>query len=358
MNEPIRLLPNRVWRTYTGGKQLDKFLGASTQQDSNYPEDWIASLTPAVNIGREHYADEGLSKIHFAGEKILLLDYIKKDPVAMLGKEHYYRYGIATGFLLKFLDAAIRLHIQCHPTVQFSKARLDSNHGKTEGYYILDIRESVSDPYIYMGFQHPPQRADFKKAVEEQDISFLESCFEKIPVKKGDAFYVPGGLPHAIGAGVLMIEIMEPTDFVARFEFEKAGYTLPEPARFMNRGIDFALDMLDFSEISLEEVYENFFVNPELIAEERSYTERAIFRNDITPYFRLHAIDINGTYTLKKKGFCVLMIIEGSGRLISNNQVIVASKGDKFFIPAAADQLDLISEGHVSIAVAMPPGIL
>lgn len=54
------------------------------------------------------------------------------------------------------------------------------------------------------------------------DIEILESCFEKIPVKKGDAFIVPGGLPHAIGEEVFMIEIMEPTDFDVRIEFEKA----------------------------------------------------------------------------------------------------------------------------------------
>jgi mannose-6-phosphate isomerase len=39
---------------------------------------------------------------------------------------------------------------------------------------------------------------------------------------------VPGGMPHAIGEGVFMIEVMEPTDFAVRIEFERGGYVLPE----------------------------------------------------------------------------------------------------------------------------------
>ena len=136
--------------------------------------------------------------------------------------------------------------IQCHPTIPFAQKHLNSNSGKTEAYVILRIRDEVKEPYIYMGFQHPPERAEFKRMIEEQDSEALLACFEKIPIKPGDVFMVPGGMPHAIGEGVFMIEIMEPTDFVARIEFERGGYVLPEESRFMNRGIDFALSMFNY----------------------------------------------------------------------------------------------------------------
>jgi mannose-6-phosphate isomerase len=51
--------------------------------------------------------------------------------------------------------------------------------------------------------------------IVEQDITSMELCFDKLAVKPGDVYVVPGGLPHAIGNGVLMVEIMEPTDFGA-----------------------------------------------------------------------------------------------------------------------------------------------
>ena len=74
----------------------------------------------------------------------------------------------------------------------------------------------------------------------------MQGYFDRISVKPGDVLFIPGGVPHAIGAGIFMVEIMEPSDLVVRFEFERAGYTLPESARFMNRGLDFCLDIFDF----------------------------------------------------------------------------------------------------------------
>jgi mannose-6-phosphate isomerase len=62
----------------------------------------------------------------------------EKDPDALLGARHFNKYGANTQFLLKFLDAAIRLHIQCHPTIPFAQKYLNSNSGKTEAYIILE----------------------------------------------------------------------------------------------------------------------------------------------------------------------------------------------------------------------------
>jgi mannose-6-phosphate isomerase len=58
---------------------------------------------------------------------------------------------------------------------------------------------------------------------------------------------VPGGLPHALGEGIFLVEIQEPSDLVVRFEFERGGQLLPESARFMNRDLDFCLEVFDLS---------------------------------------------------------------------------------------------------------------
>ncbi len=62
--------------------------------------------------------------------------------------------------LVKFLDSSIRLHFQAHPTREFSQQYLNSNSGKAEAYYILKVREGIDNPYIYLGFQHPPKKED------------------------------------------------------------------------------------------------------------------------------------------------------------------------------------------------------
>lgn len=355
MMKIIPLSPNRVWRTYVGGKKLDILADKETPSDSHFPEDWIASLTTAVNPGREHLLNEGLSAVSVGGNKWLLKQLIEKYPKEILGKEHFDKYGFSLSFLLKLLDSAIRLHIQCHPTIAFAKQFLNSNYGKTEGYYILGTREELEMPYIYLGFQNPPSKEKLKEAIEIQDIDFLESLFEKIPVKKGDCFIVPGGLPHAIGEGVFMIEIMEPTDLVVRIEFEKNGYVLPEEARFMNRGIDFALSMIDFKPLPIETVQSKCFITERLAGDYGTAKEFVLFNETITNCFRMNKLVVEGKFSLKKDSFYIIIITDGSGQIQSNAETFHVKFGDKFFIPASTDMIQIDTGSSLEIILAMPP---
>ncbi|MCW0484970.1 class I mannose-6-phosphate isomerase [Gaoshiqia sediminis] len=350
----IPLPPNRVWRTYFGGKSLDLIVGENSPQDSHFPEDWIASLTTAVNPGREHLSEEGLSSVSIEGEMILLKSLIEKYPEDILGEEHYKKHGASTSFLLKFLDSAIRLHIQCHPTIPFAKQFLNSEYGKTEGYYILGTRDDVEFPFIYLGFQNPPSKEKFKEAIEKQDIEFLESCFEKIPVKKGDVFYVPGGLPHAIGEGVFMIEILEPTDLAVRIEFEKAGYTLPESARFMNRGIDFALSMFDYTPIPINTIKSKYFIQERLVSDTGTAKEYQLFDKTITNCFRMNKLYVTQNHTLKKDHFYILIVTDGMGQLKSGEETFHVKFGDKFLIPAATELVEINAKSSLELVIAMP----
>ena len=46
---PLFFMPNRVWRCYSGGALLDKFVGNEKAEDGHFPEDWLASTTRAAN---------------------------------------------------------------------------------------------------------------------------------------------------------------------------------------------------------------------------------------------------------------------------------------------------------------------
>jgi len=283
------LLPsNRVWRTYPGGKTLDTLAGVPAPADSHFAEDWIASTTRAVNRGREHLV-EGISPVRIGLDPTLhdFAALIARDPEYFLGAAHVRKYGAEPQLLVKFLDSGTRLHFQVHPTREFARRVLSAPSGKTEAYYVLGTRESeVEQPaprllgaeekviasgndiqtsglgtghstsegatseasgYIYVGFQRPPTPAQLREYILTQDIAAIEACFDRIPVRPGDTFIIPGGTPHALGAGVFMVEIQEPSDLVIRFEFERAGYVLPEAARFMGRDVDFALSVFNFA---------------------------------------------------------------------------------------------------------------
>ena len=56
-----RFKENRVRRAYTGGKQIDEFLGKENAQNSNCPEEWLASAVTAFNPDYEPIENDGLS---------------------------------------------------------------------------------------------------------------------------------------------------------------------------------------------------------------------------------------------------------------------------------------------------------
>lgn len=292
----ILLPPNRVWRTYPGGKILDQLTHVASPADSHLAEDWIASTTRAINRGREHIA-EGISQVR-VGHDPTPRDFaqlLASDPEYFLGAAHRAKYGAQPQLLVKFLDSGTRLHFQVHPTRDFARRVLGAPSGKTEAYYVLGTREvdrvvpnalsasapaaagalgttrftSIPEPtgYIYVGFQRPPTPAQLRDYILTQDIAAIEACFDRIPVKRGDTFIIPGGTPHALGAGIFMVEIQEPSDLVVRFEFERAGYVLPESARFMNRDVDFALTVFNLTPLTWPEIETRIRCHPRRLRE-------------------------------------------------------------------------------------------
>jgi mannose-6-phosphate isomerase len=252
-------------------------------------EDWIASTTRAVNPpdARRPIRDPklstppGISCVRIGRDPTPrdFAELLANDPEYFLGPAHVKKYGAQPQLLVKFLDSGTRLHFQVHPTREFAQRVLGASSGKTEAYYVLGVRDNrrsgfrpdpidsdlcaptnesgqrpdlLSEPtgYIYVGFQRPPTPAQLRDYIVTQNIAAIEGCFDKIFVRPGDTFIIPGGTPHALGAGVFMVEIQEPSDLVVRFEFERAGYVLPESARFMNRDVDFALSVFNFAPIT------------------------------------------------------------------------------------------------------------
>ncbi len=359
MNIPdiILLKPNRVYRDYLGGKILDELEGKFNPKDGSLPEDWVASTTRAINEGPEEIEDEGLSKVEIDTKSYYLKDLMELFPEEILGTEHFQKYGATTQFLLKLLDSAIRLPLQCHPTIEFAKKHFNSNSGKTETYYILDIREGVNHPYIYLGFQHPPSDLkEFKNTIEEQKIEKLLSYFEKIPVKIGDLIFVPGGFPHAIGEGILLVEIMEPTDFCTRIEFKIGDFVIPVESRFMKKEIDFALRMFNYQETSIENIKSSFFIKPkELVSYNDESKEYVLIDENVTHCFRVKKLIVKGKISKAEDSFFIGIVIKGKGLIRDNKEQFSVKYGDKFFVPFKTEKIFIESEEGIEIFCALPP---
>lgn len=345
----IRLPENRVRRNYMGGAGIDRLHGKDVCLDNNMPEEWIGSMVEAYNPGMEPVEHEGLAVIETKDGLRLLRDVVDTD------REYYLGSGACgdgkLSFLLKILDSSMRLHVQAHPTTSFANEKMNRPYGKLECYYILHVREGTQ-PYIRLGFQHTPGKEAWKEIVEQQDKARMDACFEKIPVHVGEVWYIPGGMPHAIGEGITMLEMMEPSDLVVRCEFEREGIVVPEDGRFMGRGLDFCLDIFDYTEYSREMVMDKCRIQPQLIEEQSAYKLMRLVDDKLTPCFSANRLTVTDSVALQHNGkFTLGVICSGICRIEQNDEVICLKTGDSFVIAAGVKEYRIIPDPDVDLVI-------
>jgi len=348
----FELPPNRVWRAYTGGKLLDGIEGKTEPCDSNFPEDWIGSATRATNAGREDI-DEGAGIARGAdGVEVRIDSLLAQDPGGVLGLAHVAAFGVHPQLLVKYLDSAVRLHLQAHPSVAWSRQHLGDDKGKTEAWWILGCRGP--DPYVHIGFQRPPEPGAWGRMMKDQDIAAMLACFDKIPVVPGEVLLIPGGTPHAIGEGVFLLEVQEPTDYVVKTEFEVAGIRLDEQAATMRRGVEGVLDLFDYTAYSSAAVKAAFGPRPRVLAETESGREEMLLGPPQTDRFELRRIEVEGTFQAATDSrYSILVVLEGGGAIRGGGGGLGVKRWSKVLAPACLEALTF--EGNMTLARCLPP---
>jgi mannose-6-phosphate isomerase len=235
---------------------------------------------------------------------------------------------------VKFLDSAIRLPMQVHPTRDFSRAHFGSPYGKAESWIILDTRE---DACIYFGFKEKQTKADFEALVRksEADKECMTSVVNRVPVKAGDVFFVDAGIIHAIGAGCLILEVQEPTDFTVQPEHWCGDYKLNDQEMYLGLEPSAALDCFNFARYGREVVTAG---KKEPVQEYRddSLLVESLIGKDDTPCFSVKRFSVHrGSVTLDIPA-SIWVCTDGEGTLTGEYYEKAIKKGDYFFLPAAA----------------------
>jgi len=325
----LKLEENRVFRLYRGGKLLDELHGREGT-DGSFPEDWLASVVEAINPPRDDAPEhEGLSRAVLAcGETAYLRDLIDTP------------FGVLT----KFLDSAERLPIQVHPDKETALRLFNSEYGKTEAWYILDGREIDGEaPYILMGFKSEVTPAILRDLFERQDIEGMAALLHKIPVTPGEVYLIRGGCPHAIGSGVLLLEIQEPTDYTISLETHDTTGS-PVPERFIHQGLGF------------ERMFECFHYtaqDPDASCMEPQTLspglEELISYED-TPCFCLRRLQVSGVRVQEAGDLpYTLAVTRGEGAVNG----IPVRQGDCLFVSARQEAYEIT--GAMEILQCLPP---
>jgi len=304
------------------------FRGTAAAGD-RVPEDWVASTTTVFGE-----TTTGLTTLP-SGET--LRDAVAADPVAWLGSEHVARFGADTKLLIKILDAGERLPVHIHPSHEFAREHVGAAHGKAEAWYILE------GGTVHLGFSRAVSESELASMVAEQDVDGILGAMHLLEVAPGDSLYVPAGLPHAIGAGVFIIEVQEPEDMSILLEWK--DYALDGPANgHIGIGFDLALAATDTRGWTAQEI-DGLIV--------RGGTGDDTLVAAAAEFFRAERHHVDGELTLDA-GFSTLMIVEGTGKLVAaNGSALDVTAGDTILTPHVIGALTLT--GSLSLLRCRPP---
>ena len=351
----LLLDPNPVWRSYQGGSVLRAFRGQPGTRDDHFPEDWLASTVLARNGENSQGGKEGLSRISDANRR-LLIESLKERPGFWFGPDHgAHRDPSVLGVLWKLLDSSVRLQFQAHPDAGFARRHLNSSAGKTECWYILGTR---GEAYVYLGFQHSPSREAWARMIREQRVDEMLACFEKIRVQPGDCYVVPAGTPHAIGTGIFMMELMEPTDWVVRCETTNAGLTLAPEACFMGLDLETCLEVFDYRAYSAVEVRRTFQQLPRELVRTNTYYEEELIGPAYHDYFRLHRLRGHGDASWPGGELMLIIVVTGEADLVCSGQRQPVRAGQTLLLPGAAQSWNWTQpSGDWEILLAKLPAV-
>lgn len=338
--QPIVLGPNQPDTFYRGGGRIARFRGADTAgpaADPERPEDWIASTTSRYGGAGSGHQTAGQTRL---ADGALLADVIAADPVAWLGREHVARFGADPAVLVKLLDPGQRLPVHVHPDRGFATEHLASPFGKTEAWIVLEAEPGAA---VHLGFSRDIEAAELAGWVRDQDVEAMLGVTNRMDVAAGDSVLCPAGTPHAISAGILLVELQEPTDWSVLLEWR--GLPVDPSDAILGLPLDEALACVG------RRAY-----GPERLAALRGRrldgAVGPLLPQEADPFFVAERIRSGGELA---PGYGVLVVTEGSGAITGEGGTPVpVRRGSTLVIPHAAGACALT--GEFLAVLARPAG--
>ncbi|HTY59818.1 MAG TPA: class I mannose-6-phosphate isomerase [Bacteroidota bacterium] len=354
---PILLAPNRVRRMYRGGAMIALLSAGRRGEDTEFPEEWVGSTVQARNPGPHYRAGEGLALIA-SGDPLTLRSVIEAHPEEMLGAAHVGVFGTNAALLVKLLDTAVRLMIHAHPSQEFAARHLGTCFGKTEAWFVLGTRPETEEPSVYIAFREEVSRGRYRAMIDAQDTASMLGVLHRVPVKPGDVVYVRAGLPHAIGAGVFMVELQEPTDFSIMLERGAPNYTFRPDESFLGLDESLALSAVDHRVYRPEDVRRELVVRPRTVRAEGASTETELLGYDTTGCFAGRRLEVTGSLAGDTQGrYFLLIVLDGEGTLRHSRGETRLARGMQLFVPASVGTHEFRSDRPMVIFKSMPADV-
>ncbi len=207
--------------------------------------------------------------------------------------------------LIKLIDAKDNLSIQVHPNDEYA-LRVEGEYGKTEMWYIVDCDD---DAYLYYGVNCDISKAEFEERIKNNTL--LE-ILNKVPVKKGDVFFIPSGTIHAICSGILICEVQQNSNTTYRvYDYDRRGADGKPRELHIKKAID---------------------VSQLTPSPKQDKTNSNVLAS--CKYFTVEKLSENSEIKLDTETFRSVTVTDGCCELELNGVITKLSKGETVFIPA------------------------
>jgi mannose-6-phosphate isomerase len=309
------VLKEKVW----GGNRLETGYNKKSQGSEKIGESWeISAVADNQSV---------VSNGFLAGNNIEELIEVYMGDIT--GDSVYDKFGNEFPLLIKFIEAQEDLSIQVHPDNILAKKRHQA-YGKTEMWYIL---ESKNGAKIYTGFQDGVTKETYEKAVESGTIGDILNIESAEP---GDTFFTPAGRVHAIGAGIVLVEIQQTSDITYRI-FDWNRKNTGKEKRELHT--ELALDAIDFTQTGKSKIK----IEPEINKEE-NLVDCEFFNTNIIRFDK----PIDKEY-FSNDSFVVYICIEGEFLICWDDATEKVTKGETVLLPAMIKEVTLkpVNEARV-----------
>lgn len=313
------LLKERVW----GGRRLAALFSKSLPPDQPIGESWEISDRP----GDASVITNG----PLAGHDLRwLMEHHERD---LLGAAR--AQGGRFPLLIKILDAQDTLSLQVHPPA--AKAGDLGGEPKTEMWYLAD---ATPDACLHVGLRRGTTRAEFERRIADGSVA---DCFHRLPVRAGDAMFLPSGRVHAIGAGCVIFEIQQNSDTTYRvFDWNRLGLDGQPRATHVRESLA-SIDFADFEPALLPHA-----TQPEQAAQVRPLVA--------DPLFRVDHLALSGAQTLSLGGDRAIILGLLTGQLTVQHpaQTVAMRPGSFCLVPASALPVQLTAPTAATLLRALP----
>ncbi len=232
--------------------------------------------------------------------------------------------------LIKLIDAEKDLSIQVHPDDAYAAAHT-TDFGKTEMWYIVDAKPGAK---IIYGLNGDYTSEELRTAIAN---GTLENMMNYVPVHAGEAYFIPSGLVHAIGEGILIAEIQQNSNITYRvYDYNRVG----ADGKLRPLHVDDALAVIESTD-------------PAHVKSEQTDDPTVISK---CKYFTVNKYDLACSSVEREVGeesFLHVMCIKGKALLTLDGIDYAMNMGDTYFIPANSGKVIIEAENAQVIATTM-----